>query len=101
MLLLLLHFHSCGPNIDLYYIYQWFLTKWVLPPKGYLARSRYILTSLVVQMVKRLPTIWNTQVQSLGWEDLLEKEMVTHSIILVWKILWTEELGGSQRVGHS
>ena len=105
MLLLLLHFHSCGLNIDLYYIYQWFLTKWVLPPKGYLARSRYILTSLVVQMVKRLPTIWNTQVQSLGWEDLLEKEMVTHFSILAWKIPWMEKSGrlqsmGLQRVRH-
>ena len=47
-------------------------------------------------MVKHLPTIWETQVHSLGWEHLLEKEMVTHSIILVWKILWTEELGRQQ-----
>ena len=56
-------------------------------------------------MAKRLPTMWETRVQSLGWEDLLEKEMVTHSSILAWKIPWTEELGrlqsvGSQRVGH-
>ena len=46
------------------------------------------------------------RVQSLGWEDLLEKEMATHSSILAWKILWTEEPGrqqsmGSQRVGHN
>ena len=46
-----------------------------------------------------------TQVQSLGGEDPLEKEMATHSSILVWKIPWTEKLGrlqsmGSQRVGH-
>ena len=46
-----------------------------------------------------------TQVQSLGWEDPLEKEMATQSSILAWKILWTEEPGGlqsmeSQRVGH-
>ena len=56
-------------------------------------------------MVKRLPKIWETQVQTLGWEDLLEKEMVTHSSILAWKIPWMEEPGrlqstGSQRVGH-
>ena len=56
-------------------------------------------------MVKRLPTMRETQVQSLGWEDPLEKEMATHSSTLVWKILWTEERGrlqsiGSQRVGH-
>ena len=36
--------------------------------------------------VKHLPTMWETQVQSLGWEDLLEKEMATHSSILAWKI---------------
>ena len=64
------------------------------------------LTSLVAQMVKRLPTIWETQVQSLGWEDLLEKEMGTHSSILAWRIPWREEPGrlqsmGSQRVGHN
>ena len=46
-----------------------------------------------------------TQVQSLGWEDLLEEEMATHSSILAWRIPWTEEPGGlqsmrSQRVGH-
>ena len=65
----------------------------------------YILASLVAQMVKHLPTMQETQVQSLGWEDLLEKEMATHSSILAWKIPWTEEPGrlwsmGSQRVGH-
>ena len=41
---------------------------------------------LVAQMVKRLPAMWETQVQSLGQEDLLEKEMATHSSILAWKI---------------
>ena len=59
----------------------------------------------MAQTVKHLPTIWETWVQFLGWEDLLEKEMATHSSILAWKIPWTEELGrlqsiGSQRVGH-
>ena len=62
-------------------------------------------TSLVAQMVKYLPTMWETRVQSLGWEDLLEKEMATHSSILAWKIPWTEKPGslqsmGSQRVGY-
>ena len=62
-------------------------------------------TSLVAQMVKHLPTMRETQLQSLGWEDLLEKEMETHSSILAWKFPWTEEPGrlqsmGSQRVGH-
>ena len=45
-------------------------------------------------MVKRLPTMQETWVQSLGQEDLLEKEMATHSSILAWKIPWTEEPGG-------
>ena len=44
-------------------------------------------------MVKCLSTMWETQIQSLGWEDLLEKEMATHSSILAWKIPWTEEPG--------
>ena len=62
-------------------------------------------TSLVAQMVKRLPTMWETRVQSLGQEDILEKEMATHSSNLAWKIPWTEKPGrlqsmGSQRVVH-
>ena len=56
-------------------------------------------------MVKHVPTMWETQVQFLGWEDLLEKEMATHSSILAWKIPWMEEPGrlqsmGLQRVEH-
>ena len=59
---------------------------------------------VVAQMVKNLPAMPETQVQSLGWENLLEKEMATCSSILAWKIPWTEEAGrlqsmGSQRVG--
>ena len=50
-------------------------------------------TSLVAQTVKRLPTMWETQVQILGREDFLEKEMATHSSILAWKISWMEEPG--------
>ena len=57
------------------------------------------MTSLVAQMVKRLPTMQETQVQSLDWEDLLEKEMATHSSILAWKIPWTEEPGRLQSMG--
>ena len=53
-------------------------------------------TSLVVQTVKHLPTVKEIQVQSLGGEDLLEKEMATHSSILAWKIQWMEELGRLQ-----
>ena len=57
------------------------------------------LTSLVAQTVKCLPTMWETQVQSLGWEDLLEKDMTTYSSILAWKIPWMEEPGGLQSIG--
>ena len=63
----------------------------------------FIRTSLVAQMVKRLPTMRETWVQSLGQEDLLEKEMATHSSTLAWRIPWIEEPDrlqsmGSQRV---
>ena len=57
-------------------------------------------TSLMAQTVKCLPTMRETWVQSLGWEDPLEKEMATHSSILAWKIPWTEELGRLQSMGH-
>ena len=61
--------------------------------------------SLVAQRLKRLSVMQETPVQSLGWEDPLEKEMATHSNILAWRTPWTEEPGrlqstGSQRVGH-
>jgi len=55
--------------------------------------------SLVAQMVKHLPTMRETGVRSLGWEDLLEKEMATHSSIHAWKIPWIEEPGGLQTMG--
>ena len=54
----------------------------------------FIIPPLVAQTVKRLPTMWETWVQSLGQEGLLEKETATHSSILAWKIPWTEEPGG-------
>ena len=52
------------------------------------------VASLVAQLVKNLPASAERQVQSLGWEDPLEKEMATHSSILTWSIPWTEEPGG-------
>ena len=58
------------------------------------------MTSLVAQTVKRLPTMQETQVQSLGWEDPLEKAMATHSSTLAWKIPWTEEPAGYSPWGH-
>ena len=53
----------------------------------------------MAQMVKHLPTMRETQVQSLGQEDLLEKEKATQSSILAWKIPWMEEPGGLQPMG--
>ena len=58
------------------------------------------------QIVKNPPAMLETWVQSLGWEDLLEKEIATHSSILAWRIPWTEETGGLQpmvwqRIGHN
>ena len=80
---------------------------------GYYARSfisiliftKYPLCSLVVQRVKRLPTMRETRLRSLGLEDPLEKAMATHSSTLAWKTPWTEEPGrlqsmALQRVRH-
>ena len=66
----------------------------------------YAQVSLVSQTVKNLPAMQETGVQSLGWEDPLEKEMAIHSSIVSWRIPWTEEPGGlqsmgSKRVGHN
>ena len=71
----------------------------------HLVLSSFIWASLVAQMVKRLPTMQETWVRSLGQEDPLGKELATHSSVLAWKIPWTEEPGrlpfmGMQRVGH-
>ena len=65
----------------------------------------HMFKSLVAQRLKRLSAMQETRVQSLGWEDPLEKAMAPHSSTLAWKIPWTEEPGrlpsmGSQRVGH-
>ena len=64
------------------------------------------LASLVAQMIKHLPAMWETWVRSLGWEDPVEKEMATHSSTLAWRIPWTEKSGrlqslGSQRVRYN
>ena len=83
-----------------------FIQHLAVPPNVFVfVVPSFNVTSLVAQMVKHLPTMRETQVQSLGREDLLEKEMATHSSILAWKIPWTEEPGRlqsmvSQRVGH-
>ena len=59
----------------------------------------------MAQTVENLPAVQETRVQSLGWEDPLEEEMIIHPSILAWEIQWTEEPGGLrsvglQRVGH-
>ena len=85
----------------------------VLPGPGSRENASTLLTSQdvkhptapVVQLLKNLPAMQETQVQSLGQEDPLEKGMATHSSILAWRIPWTEEPGrlqslGSLRVGH-
>ena len=74
--------------------------------KNFISTAKGLETSLVAQMVKRLPTMQGTWVRSLGQEDPLEKEMATHSSTLAWKIPWMEEPGklqsvGSQRVRHN
>ena len=73
---------------------------------SFFSMASFVMDSLVGQSVKCLPAMRETQVQSLGWEDPLEKEMAAHSSILAWKIPWTKEPGrlqsmGSQRVGHN
>ena len=83
-------------------------TNWFIPNQNvspHVPRSSYSGSSLVTQMIKNLPAMKETQVQSLGEEDPLEKEMATHSSILAWEILWTGEPGelqstGLQKVGH-
>ena len=59
----------------------------------------YIGQAVVAQRLKHLPAMRETWVQSLGWEDLLEKEMATHSSILAWRIPWMEERGNLQSMG--
>ena len=54
--------------------------------------------SLVAQTIKSLSEMWETRVQSLGWEDCLEKEVATHFSILAWKIPWAEEPGRLQSI---
>ena len=61
---------------------------------------KYSWASLVAQVVKNLSPVWETWVQSLGWEDPLEKGKAIHSSILAWRSPWTVESMGSQRVGH-
>ena len=70
----------------------------VLPP--FMSKPAFLWASLLAQIVKNLPAMWETRVLSLGRENPLEKGMATHSSILAWRIPWTEGPGGLQRVGH-
>ena len=81
--------------------YSVLLCYWLATPWGLC-----VCACLVAQRIKHLPAMQETQVQSLGWEDPLEKEMATNFSILVWRIRWTEEPGrlqstGSQIVRHN
>jgi len=67
---------------------------------GNMWRPQRKWASLVDQLVKNPPPVWETWVQSLGWEDPLEKGKATHSSILAWRIPWTVYSMGSQRVGY-
>ena len=68
-------------------------------PSSGIAESYDSSKDFPVDSDNSLPTIWETQIQSLGWEDPLEKGMTTHSNILAWRIPGTEEPGGLQSVG--
>ena len=78
----------------------------MIPVLGRSARERvryplqYSWASLLAQLVKSPPAMWETWVPSLGWEDPLEKGKATHSSILSWRIPWNVQTMGSQRVGH-
>ena len=110
-----LHFKIIGPSHLGHHIYVYRVVNSIhlLPFSNVhgisnfsnLCPARGLSTSLAAQTVKRLSAMQETWVQSLGWEDLLEKEMAPLSSTLAWKILWMEEPGrlqskGSQRVGH-
>ena len=61
---------------------------------------QYSWAFLVAQLVKNLPTVWETWIRSLGWEDSLQMRKATHSSILAWTVPWTVQSMGSQRVGQ-
>ena len=96
------------PGSSVYGIFQARVLEWVAIAFSiyYLKSCTFGSASLVAQMVKRLPAMWETRVWSLGQEDPLEKEIAAHSSTLAWKIPWMKEPGrlqsvGSQRVGHN
>ena len=86
-------FHTQGSNPGLLGSHR----RWIL--LNFIFIFYDFMASLVAQSVKNLPAVQETQVQFLGWEDPLEKEMATHSSILAWRIPWTEEPGRLQSLG--
>ena len=110
--ILLCDFQAHWKIVDLDFVLQglqrYTIQDWLNPPIWQNMEQRKLAddeTFLVTQMVKHLPTMRETQIRSLGWEDPLEKEMATQSSTLAWIIPWTEERCrlqsmGSQRVGH-
>ena len=76
------------------------LTRWAFVGKIMSPFFNTLRSSLVAQLVKNPPAVQKTQVQSLSWEDPLDKELATHSSILAWKILGTEKPGGYSPGGH-
>ena len=72
----------------------WFLGQERFPGEGIGYPFQCSWASMVLQMVKNPPAMWETWIRSLGWEDPLEKGTATHSSTLIWRILWTEELAG-------
>ena len=89
--------HPFTPYIYLYVAFCVFLRSLLLF-QGH--KSLYLASTLVAQLVKNLPAMLETWVQSLGWEDPLEKGKATHSSILAWRIPWTIQSMGLQRVRH-
>ena len=87
------------PNIHIICFSVRALGSFFSPKENLIIVLPFFKTSLVAQMGKHLPTMWETWVWSLGWEDPLEKEMATYSSTLAWRISWMEEPGGLKSMG--
>ena len=83
------------PGSSVHGIFQERVLEWgPIAFSGVSVYIKLIWVSIVAQMVKNLLAMQETQVRSLGWEDPLDKGMATHSSVLAWETLWTEEPGG-------
>ena len=89
--------NGAAMNIRVHVSFQILFFSRYMPRSG--VAESHGSSSLVDQTVKNLPAMWETWVWSLGWEDLLEKGMATHSSITTWRIPWTEEPGRLQCMG--